>query len=55
MSNRSCVVRSDLATDPFQVTNIYDSQSAAMKAELASELRSYWHCTGAGPGPNKCP
>ena len=35
MSNRSCVVRSDLATDPFQVTNIYDSQSAAMKAELA--------------------
>ena len=37
----------DLDADPFQLRNIYNTSSPAVKAELATELREYWHCAGS--------
>ena len=37
----------DLEKDPYQLSNIYATASAELKSELASELKQYWHCSGA--------
>jgi N-acetylglucosamine-6-sulfatase len=37
----------DLDRDPYQLRNIYNQSSQALRAELAQELRLYWHCAGS--------
>jgi len=36
----------DMATDPFQLDNIYSAASSELKAELHSALAALWGCVG---------
>ena len=35
-----------MATDPFQLDNIYSAASSELKAELHSALAALWGCVG---------
>lgn len=37
----------DVAADPYQMTNIYNSTSAEQRVELHSAISTYFQCSGA--------
>ena len=37
----------DLASDPFELHNVYDETDQAIKRELARRLRRHYPCSGA--------
>jgi hypothetical protein len=36
----------DLASDPYELYNVYDTTSAKIKEALAAKLRQYYPCVG---------